>query len=269
VITDSIQVWNVDTDQVEIIFEDLSQQVNQIAISPDEQVLAVAFTDAMQASLRFDQQSIHLWDLDTLQPLDTPLVGHSSYITSLRFSGDSRLLASGGCGDRDVEGTCDTGELFIWELVTGEPVVGPIHEHTSAIYGLAFDPTGKKLASGSGGPIFYGSTSDYSIALWDTASGQAMSLPLLAASDYEDSLIPGPIYALDFSPNDHLLLSATGDSVFAYDSVIRLWDTSTRQQIQTLNAYNAGIIEAGFTQNGNHIVSISDDGTVRIWERAD
>jgi WD40 repeat protein len=68
-------------------------------------------------------------------------------VTSVAFSPDGRLLASGSY-DKTIK---------LWDVATGS-LVRTLSGHTDDVYSVAFSPDGRLLASGSG---------DETIRLWD------------------------------------------------------------------------------------------------------
>lgn len=51
------------------------------------------------------------------------------------------------------------------------------------------------------------------------------------------------------------------------DNTLKLWDTTTGQQIRTF-ADSANVFSVAFSPNGTHILSGNSDGTVKLWEEA-
>lgn len=94
--------------------------------------------------------SIGIWfyDTATFQEVDL-LTGHTSWVTSIAFSLDGQMLAS-GVGRED-------NTIRLWDATTGE------HKRTLTgngwtVHSVAFSPDGETLASGSG---------DGTVLLWE------------------------------------------------------------------------------------------------------
>lgn len=110
---------------------------------------------------------------------------------------------------------------------------------------VAFDPSGRVLASGSW---------DMNIEIWDVQS-QHLLRTLRGHA--------GRVTAVAFDRTGEVLASGGGDGR------VRLWNVRTGQQLQ---AWSAGLIEhpvrLAFARDDQLVVSTTDDGSVRWWERA-
>ncbi|TGO07224.1 hypothetical protein BTUL_0306g00010, partial [Botrytis tulipae] len=91
-----------------------------------------------------------IWDAAT-GTLQQTLEGHSESVTSIAFSADSKLLASGSDG-------CT---IKIWDAATGT-LQQTLEGHSSWVISIAFSADSKLLASGS---------RDCTIKIWDAATG--------------------------------------------------------------------------------------------------
>ncbi|MEG4142576.1 nSTAND1 domain-containing NTPase [Microcoleus sp. Pol7_B1] len=68
------------------------------------------------------------------------------------------------------------------------------------------------------------------------------------------------VSAISFSPNGKLLATASSDHT------VKLWDTSTGQQIHTLSGHTDSVNAVRFSPNGKLLATASDDKTVKLWD---
>jgi hypothetical protein len=169
--------------------------------------------------------------LSQWQPVRT-LTGHTDWVTSVAFSPDGRLLASGSF-DKTIE---------LWEVATGSEVdtLGP----TGYVVSVAFSPDGRLLASGS---------SDKTIRLWEVATGSEVRT-LTGHTDW--------VYSVAFSPDGRLLASGSSDKT------IRLWEVATGSLVRTLSGHTGGVTSVAFSPDGRLLASGSLDATIKLWEVA-
>ncbi|NLG54573.1 MAG: WD40 repeat domain-containing protein [Rhodococcus sp.] len=248
------------------------------------------------ASASYDR-TIRLWDVARGVQVGPALEGHTSWVTSVAFSPDGRILASGS-GDRTVR---------LWDVSDPEsprPIGIPREGHTGAIYMVAFAPDGRTVASASDdstvrlwsigdsgnsdapdptgdgtvlsghsaavrsvafapdGQMLVSGSDDHTARLWDLRRPLAPTVigaPLVGHSD--------TVHSVAFSPDGTLL--ATGSD----DQSVRLWFTNGHTQPlparEPLTGHDAAIWSIGFSPDGSALVSASWDGTAKIWSLAD
>jgi WD40 repeat protein/uncharacterized caspase-like protein len=210
-----------------------------IAFSPDGRQLAVAGI-----------ASVKLWDVAAGREACSLAAGRSMRTSSLAWSPDGRLLASGHWETRaginllsmsQNLGRVPFDSLYdnsvkIWDASTGQELRN-LTGHTGFITAVVFSPDGRLLASGS---------DDSTIRLWDVSSGQL--LHTLTGHTL-------PVGSLDFSPDSKLLVSGSEDGS------TRLWKAQTGELLATLVSLNKGADWLVVTPDGLF------DGSPAAWSQ--
>jgi WD40 repeat protein len=140
-------------------------------------------------------------------------------------------------GEQDLRGF----EWYYWQRRCHSDLLS-LQGHTSVVTDLAFSPDGQRLASAS---------YDYTIKLWDAATGR------------EIRTLKGhslPVTSVAFSPDGQRLASAS------WDETIKLWDAATGHEIRTLKGHTNFVLSVAFSPDGQRLASASEDRTVKIWD---
>jgi WD40 repeat protein/tRNA A-37 threonylcarbamoyl transferase component Bud32 len=170
------------------------------------------------------------------------------------------------------------------------PELRTLRGHTGVVFGVAFSPDGKTLASGSGGRE--GGKWCGEVKLWDVATGRL----LLAWTGHT-----GYVAGVAFSPDGRRLASASADQTVkvwdartgrealtltghidkvhgvafspdgrrlasASDRTVRVWDAQTGEQTLTLRGHTGVVFSVAFSPDGKRLASASGDRTVRVWD---
>ena len=130
---------------------------------------------------------------------------------------------------------------ILWDATTGKsqavlPVGGPI-------YGLAWSPDGKTLATGS-----WGRTA----ILWNAETGK----PLMTLSGHN-----GKIYDVAWSPDGKTLATCTDDNL------VILWDVGSGHARSNLMGHSTRVVDVAWSPDGKTLASGSD-GLTLLWDLA-
>ncbi|MEO0407394.1 MAG: hypothetical protein AAF289_08605 [Cyanobacteria bacterium P01_A01_bin.135] len=138
----------------------------------------------------------------------------------------------------------------LWNLLNGQPSRSIGHWKLGRFSRLALSKDGKILVIG--GTV---------IELWNLETGERLG-ELGSLFGHRD------MSALAISPDNTLLATTSlGESPFnLFDYSIRLWDLTTLQPRHTLKGHPARIRTLTFTQDGQTLLSGSQDGTIKSWD---
>lgn len=117
-------------------------------------------------------------------------------------------------------------------------------KHTRALTSVSLDPTGKRVAAGS---------EDYTIQLWDLASGTAT--PLTAHESW--------VYALGFTPGGETMLSGGCEGQLVWWPIA---DGVTPTPSRTLQAHDGWIRALAVSPDGSLVATAGNDRKVKVWK---
>ena len=132
--------------------------------------------------------------------------------------------------------------MKLWDAASGR-LLRSLEGHSDMVTSVAFDPTGRTLASAS---------DDKTVKLWDAASGGLLR-SLEGHSDW--------VYSVAFDPTGRTLASASADKT------VKLWDAASGGLLRSLEGHTAPVVCVAFSPDGRLLASKGDgsDNTIRLW----
>ncbi len=245
-----------EANQTPVVLHD--DQLESIALSPDEKLLAVGRHDGMLCV--WDQQGgriLHQWQ------------AHPYRTHSLAFSANGQVLASASIDNEvklwDVatyrELTTLTGE----RVVACSPVDGTVAYRTNAraiaildpgestprliseahdigVGCLSFSPDGQSLVSGGW---------EATVRVWNVESGTLQTE--MGRQEYS-------MWSIRWSPNGKYVVS--GD---VYGR-LHIWDAVAGQPMKSMDGHRTTVTSLAFSPDSTMLASASEDNTVKLWE---
>jgi WD40 repeat protein len=236
--------------------------IGSTAFSPDGRILAV------------DNGSVKLYGLPGGQRLGEPLPHSGGNWNCVAFSSDGATLAAAGFSKL----------VGLWD-VESQTKLHSFKGHEFKIFGVAFSPNGKTLASASyrevilwdvpsgtkrcvagedvaagwcvafapDGKTLASGGLDGTVWFWDPETGR----PLGAVPERA----PGYITSLAYSSDSRLAAGSADGSVI-------LWDLKTNAKLDALRGHQEMVRGLRFSSDNAMLASASLDGTVKLWDVA-
>jgi dipeptidyl aminopeptidase/acylaminoacyl peptidase len=209
----------------------------------------VDFTyDSKQLVTGGSDQIASLWDVESGRNV-RKFEGHEGEVRAVAASPDGLLLASSDTA----------GAIHIWDMQTGarlhkltghelrfaDGTVSPVPRR---IDGLAFSPDSRLALS---------EADDESARVWDAVAGKHVR------TMHEHD---GSVAAVAISPNGAYCVSTRGIQMSPYGAAMRLWEIATGRVRRVFLGHEADITCLAFSPDGRHILSGSNDRTLRQWD---
>jgi WD40 repeat protein len=217
-------------------------------VSSNEQCSSSALdADGTLLALCTDAANVVIWD-----------IARRARLRSLRHPGVT-LVAMSPTGDKLATASAD-GRFIVWDTKTGQRISTSVLERPKAAEGqhidqLLFSPDGAQLLVVSG----------------DIAVLYLAALPTVTYQ-LDDSNVPGATEdgiswrTFAFSPDGRSLVEARPDRL------VRLWTFRTRANlretwsVRRMKGHANRVVDAGFSPDSKRVLSVSLDGTVRLWD---
>src|SRR5262249_40179399 len=169
---------------------------------------------------------------DTISDKTPPVYKLPPVITSLDFSSDGKYLAVAGFHE------------VLLHKADGSALVARFVGLSERVQSVAFSPDGKRLAVAGGSPGRFGE-----IQVWDVAKKKLKQ---------SVSVTFDTVYGVSWSPDGSKLAFGCADNT------IRAIDAETGKQILFQGAHSDWVLGTVFSQDNEHVVSISRDMSMKL-----
>ena len=160
-----------------------------------------------------------------------------------------------------------SNELSLIDLITSQVLFNIDENYVKSV---VFSTDGSRFLSGS--------NFSTSVKMWDSASGLLLhefkapapsSVPAVAAG--RDELSPITITSLALSSDGSRIMAGSNDQELFNPNqisyhVVNIWDVKVGQLLTTFSGHSASISTVAFSPDGKLGYSVSNDGTVEVWD---
>ncbi|QEG36789.1 WD40 domain-containing protein [Bythopirellula goksoeyrii] len=223
----TVRIWDVATGTELQVLEGTGYTA-ALAVSPDGRWIASGGAE----------NELQIWDANTGQPIIS-LAGHEAPVTSLSFSSDSNMLASGD----------DRGRILLWQRDPQSGNWSITHQlsgHSRSIVDVAFAQGDRLLVSASG---------DNTCGIWDVATG----------TELRDRVLKHPewINAMDVSDDGTQVLTSCDDGR------VRLWSVDDAELLSTFSPAGEDVVYTAVDlspDGSTALVTCAATGKVYLWD---
>lgn len=182
---------------------------------------------------------VRKWDAQTGKELLQYRIpaSHSHSLNDVTVSPDGKTIAAAG----------STSYVYLWDAETGENSRNIVaHGGTTSISSVAFSPDGTRLVIGK---------IDGRLYICDVGEEEAVA-PFSGADDI--------VFALAFLPDGRRFVAAYGGK-----PLVILWDAENKKELrrfERLEGHAWGVYDLALSADGNRLVTVGGDTTVRMWD---
>lgn len=197
--------------------------VESMAFSPDGKTLASG-----------SFQELTLWDVEKGAPKQR-LTGFADRVVTISYSADGKFFATGGGAPTE------DGEIKVFDAATGKPIVDIKNGHSDTVFGVAFSPDGKLLAT---------CAADKFVKVFELPAGKL-------AKSFEGHT--HHVMGVGWTPDGKKLASCGADNF------VKVWDYEKGEKIRDMQGHQKQVTQLVFVGKTPQFLTVSGDSSVRLW----
>lgn len=209
--------------------------------------LDIKFTDSTKIVTGGNDKHVIVFNTSSERILAT-LKGHTKKVTQVIYHPEEDVIISSSAD----------ATIRVWSVAQQQQVQF-LKVHDSGITGISLHPLGDYLLSCS---------IDEHWAFSNIKTGQNLLKVSSAASapttDGDSSQLAGgtpvALMCAKFHPDG--LIFGTGTA----DSVIKIWDLKTRNNLANFTGHNGSITALSFSENGYYLATAGEDSVIKLWD---
>jgi WD40 repeat protein/serine/threonine protein kinase len=218
----------------------------------DSSCYAVAFSaDGHRLAAASGSGKVHVWD-------GTPLAGtEDPCLQTFRYPGDEvwacdvapNGLSIAAGGHHAPSPARPAAPVLVWNGLDAQAPTR-LPGHAIVVFSLAFDPSGRFLASSGDQPMRPGMAD---VKVWDLEAGKEA----FAVEAFEGE---GRLFSVVFSRDARWLVAG------GTDRKIKVWDAASGRKIGVAGEHAKEITALVFSPDGRYLASIGNDDVVKVWD---
>jgi len=252
----TVRVWNAETGREIGTIRGHQSGVACVGVSSDGSHVASGGWDGV----------VKIWNAvpGAWDPLRVQFRGDGASLEDIAVSLDGKRVALARRHDNAARGK--EGSVEFVDTASGT-VIQTWFGHLGDVFGVAFSPDGRRLASisrpyrWSKAPGQPTRCTPWQLKIRDVDSGRELwswEHTYEAPDEDRDNPSMGP--GVRFSPDGVLVAAAESHRTLA------VWEYGTGKQVAVLRGHDGLITDLAFSPDGAHLATSSLDGTVRLWD---
>ena len=234
-------------DSVLLVFDAQKGNVVKSIVVDTSKINSAEFDSGGKRIITTSGHTIKIWDAEKGTAIKT--IENDKFFKYAKYSPDGKLIVT---FEKQKDNWWNRGEANYLIMLDAETYQ---ERHKQTIHGgfnsIGFSPNGEKYLL---------SSEDYEsgIKIWSVDKGELL-VEINTDHTHNVSFCPNGDKILSSSPWSY---STSSENTY---NTIKIWNAISGEELQTLHGHKDYVCSASFSPDGNQVISVSKDMTVRIW----